>query len=1116
MQCKYSDKLFIRAYALYEAYKNDPERLGEEFAKAFTDPEVALNTVKNWIKGETVTPPPSSKTPVTSIQLDIDENDVGSYFADTAKYNQLKSFFKERILANTILSINLNNGEYNFIDGNAFVEGTNITIAQENILNFKNDLLNLITAALKIEPANLNIDSSDEEVTNAINTVLTAYGEYLHDNPTSEGDVYNAYVILKNFDSLLQNNSPYIKIDPSYLKAGIEGVTKYSLVPKVEHYSGYSGKDESADIMKQVSNLAGTILSLVPEIDAKGRILPSYIGTAGYNGAMETLKQALLYTTQFGEDTYKFRESFHKGESAFLDPNNPYNLSNLIDAFVSINTVNSKSTSDFSRFRQTYIHNKLRGINYFLFGDRTPAYVKNMFSRMFYKTEPTSYRVYQTDETGMFGAKSLESKMILTQKFAIQNIVNGGFNTIHSTNVADNIVSKYNPIITRNGDVEQLSLTTETGRTFSVDYKIGNKIEVGNTTENTDILKDFLQDAFSYTLPEDYATCMGETNYKWENDFLPFVIIGSKLALQRTKGKYGLLPSNIYNMDGTINIKSFNNTFLKIGERLGIIYGDSVKSVVSSLSGSKLPLFQLTSLEYNWQSCLYDAKNNPNTSQINNVLFSDEDLLLLPQIRNEVEVNGKIKSAVVLNQQELNKMQILDDFFFPYLLGGSDIDSGIYLQNAVFSDKARHFLPGWRLNKTIKNAVFSSIFGTGKTLKDIITESLNDNGEKLQEVARILKRDRHVLVARNLIHDYAEVFPSIFKPLALTSDGDTNAKNALKVLSEINKYISENFRSVDDLRKAFLDADVNFKEEVHASTNNLTKKVSINETFYNFLNASSSKENWETRINFLKAKEKRNLVSTILNGFDDSLKRKSNRDDKSSYFDLLVNWKPANRKDYNGFYNPNTKEFSFINKDGELHSIANTYFYLNLILNGEYNTLTLGELWAHPNKNKTKDADNYLEFSEASRYVNQIKRSVINGSTIHSFAQGILNEEGKANGVTEKIHIAIVKDRKAAVATPKGVESTIDSQDGAGRCTALQARLENNSVVDAYAGENKKTILHDIDAAYNTPVLLKWAVYAITNNLRRLSYSANDSLELQTRKMYSLDFNKNIDLAQEY
>lgn len=1116
MQCTYSKKLFIRAYALYEANKNNPEKLKESFAEAFTDPEVALTAVRNWVNRGGYIPPVNPKPTTSKIQLNVDENDVSSYFTDTTQYNNVKKDFKERILASAILFINKNNGLYTFINGNSLVKGTPFTVVQQNILKYKRELANKIITALKLPDVKFNLNTSNEDLTNAINNVISSYEEYLHSNPITENKVYNAYVILKNFDLLLKSQSAYIKIDSSYLKANLDGVTKYSLNPKVEHYSGFSGKDDSADIMKQISDLAETILSLTPEIDANGKILNSNIGTAGFNGAMETLKQAILYTTQLGTDTYKFRESYHNGEISLLDPKNKYNLNNLIGAFIRTNTLLSGGRSDFSKFRQTYLHNKLRGINFYLFGNNTPAYIKNMFSRMFYKTEPTSYRAYTTDENGFFSAKTLESRMILSQKFAIQNVANGGFKIINESNVSTNLIQKYRPTIQSSDQIETLKLTNRVGKSVFIDYSNGKTITIGNITGDLNVLKEFLQDGFSYIIPSDYATCMGETNYKWENDFAPIVVLGAKLALKKTGGNYGNFISGFIKANGEFNLKPLNNLFLHIGERLGIIYGDSVKSVVPSLSGSHLPLFQLTSLEYNWQSCLYDAKKNPNSAQRSGLIFSDEDLLLPPQIRSEVEIDGEQKAATNLSRKELNKINILDDFFFPYLFSTSEADSAIYLQNAVFSDKARHFLMGWRLNTIIKNDSITKVFGKNVTLKDIIKTSLNDNGEKLQEVIRLIKRDRHVLVARNIIDDYAKVFPEQFKNFTFSSDGDINAKNAVEVLLNINNFIANNFSSIDDLRNVFEKKHVGFIEETHATINNLNRKVNINETFFNYLSSTSTKENWAKREMFLKNKYAKNLSTTILNGLDEGLNRKINGTDSKSYIDILTSWKPDKVKNFKGFYNEHNREFSFVSKDGNLHPAANVAFYLNQFLNGDFNSLTVGEVWAHPNKNESKDASKYLEYSEASRYVNQIKRLVINGATIHSFAQGIKDENGNNCGVTSKIHVAVFKDRKASVFTPKGVEDTIDSQDGAGRCTALQARLENNSVVDAFAGENKKTIVHDIRSGYNTPTLLKWAVYAITNNLRRLSYGSIDNLENLTKKMYSLTFNKNINLKEDY
>lgn len=152
----------------------------------------------------------------------------------------------------------------------------------------------------------------------------------------------------------------------------------------------------------------------------------------------------------------------------------------------------------------------------------------------------------------------------------------------------------------------------------------------------------------------------------------------------------------------------------------------------------------------------------------------------------------------------------------------------------------------------------------------------------------------------------------------------------------------------------------------------------------------------------------------------------------------------------------------------------------------------------------------------ANRLANQIKRSVIFGSTIHPFAQGIYDNSGHKNGVTEMIDIAIIKDEQGKIYTPNGVSTNIDSQDGSGHCTALQSMLENNSLVDAYVGANKKTIVHDIDPETGVPVLLKWAVYSLTNDVRRMGFNSKSSVEELVKKMYGKTFDANLELDKDF
>lgn len=52
---------------------------------------------------------------------------------------------------------------------------------------------------------------------------------------------------------------------------------------------------------------------------------------------------------------------------------------------------------------------------------------------------------------------------------------------------------------------------------------------------------------------------------------------------------------------------------------------------------------------------------------------------------------------------------MIDDFFVPLATKSGKDDDAIYLQHATFSDKARHFVMGYRLNELF-NETFRNKF----------------------------------------------------------------------------------------------------------------------------------------------------------------------------------------------------------------------------------------------------------------------------------------------------------------------------------------------------------------------------------------------------------------------
>lgn len=109
-----------------------------------------------------------------------------------------------------------------------------------------------------------------------------------------------------------------------------------------------------------------------------------------------------------------------------------------------------------------------------------------------------------------------------------------------------------------------------------------------------------------------------------------------------------------------------------------------------------------------------------------------------------------------------------------------------------------------------------------------------------------------------------------------------------------------------------------------------------------------------------------------------------------------------------------------------------------------------------------------------------------------------------------------MNDMAGFVFTPNGEEDTIDSMDGSGISDALEARFESNSLLDARVGDNKKTIMMDVNRRLGKPILLKWAVYALTSRMRRDSFKSTASGELMCKKMRSKEIRLVTNIADYY
>lgn len=1087
-------------------------------------------------------------------------------------------------------------------------------------------------------PVYPNPEDSALEYDGKIQNALRTYRSFLISNENA-GKAYTEFAILQNFDELIKAKMPFIEFNE---KLVYDFADKYTYRgPSVEHYKGFTSS-ESAAIENQESDLAKILLSVIPEIDGEGKEIPgSFIGLSGFNSAMSSLKKAILYSPEIFTD--QSRETYFDGLNI--------DLNSLIDQYIAKLSDPRNKIDDNHR---TFLISKLRGIQKFVYGEDINPIIKNMFTQMFFKTESISYRAYAFDsDSNTFKGKNLASTIVNTQRYQLEDAIRGAVYLLTSnTDLAEKLRDKYNVVIDEEHATIFLSnMRNQIAITFGRvkgNPEIKFAVEQNQTSYTQAFLESAVSDFLSILIPDTYMRIgqqLSGNTFTLMQDFkMPLGLV--LLATYAPK-----LTRDIYKSPGIVNLIPYIQTLTEPAKKFSVIYGSETKNVVKSPSGNNLPTYQLTNMSYNSLSMIHDALNytqegiNPYE---NNYLVRIKGLLTAPQVRNEIKMGLTTKEASKLTIKELLHVSVLYDFYES--LNEGDI---IYLQNATFADKSTHYLVGYDTSVKINR----------KSLRERIDEILNGKAsDSITDLAFESRGNRIRAIVSNILETYRKVCQlqtngvAILNPNKFRCAVDFNFET-LEGLDTFLKYGQINVAkpgeianwkklTIESLTQAFADAGYVFKEEFYASKpkNESLGQIRVNETLMNYSRIFKDKGLWEARI----TKARRSFIANI-----EDNKWKWNRYDSGTMRKIWDKYRTILGSEW---FDENSGDMR-LHVGEKLHPILEAYFAADLFLSNEYNDLTIGEVFAHPNKNKKltnisgihdiysklgprtqsghiaiatwaslKDATSpfdtngniistrikgssdesfgntftpdvrlirpgmqwvptvkdavesyikavltsddphyqwireqcrsgrlkgktifyyselnepshataldylindfdwnsfdpdeflqeegtYEEFSEANRLIAQIKRSVAFGATYHPFAQNQLN------GVTSIIDIAVIDDMKGLVFTPNGQEDEVDSMDGSGISDALEARFESNSLLDARVGDNKKTIMMDVDRQLGAPVLLKWAVYALTSRVRRESFKSAASGELLCRKMRSKEIRLVENIAEYY
>lgn len=1026
----------------------------------------------------------------TKIVNEIPNDISGAYFGNSEGYTRMLKNFKREMIERSRIKVDFETGDVTDVNPDEIVEGYSLTTLNKNILEYKLKLINDLRSELKLAPIEVNFNMTDSELREQIFTVVNGAK---NKNLTPEG--FDAYIVLMKFDYLIQKEIPFIEIGKAYVKENLEGVSKYTYKgADVQHFTGWT-KSEYADSMDQSSELIRMILDYIPEVDEHGKpIEGTSINLAGFLSSMTSLREALLYEP--AGELLKVRDEIFKG--------NKMNMGKIIDSYINYleNYSSARSINDYYEKHITYLTSKLRSLKKYIFDENSAmdSTIRDIMKLMFFKNVQVAYRGYIVDpDTKDLSGKDLKGKLIDRQAYALMDSVASAiYKYRNNKTLFADFETKWN----NGAEIKSINgVTTITkGEGYlkfkpSINGKRDLKVETNFTFEE---MKELIFDLFDYIIPEDYIRIGSQINSKAWN---PVDELGSLVRL----GIMGIRGAGITFDNNFPVLNDYKNHFMQMGKTLSVICGSSTMNVIKSINGkSNYPLYSLTSLAYNFPF-LTRKHSEPGSIYENHFLLDSvmkdpsgneifiPGLVGSPMTRSDIYINKQLKSPSKATVSELARISFLNDFLQNVL---DPSQKYMYLQNATFADKNTHFLVSYALDRSVN--------GLGDNFRNIINQIMKTgNSKSLFDFTFKVRHDRIVKLVNNILEDYQTVFAEATNGLKSLEEIEIAINGAYAMFMQTNP--GTKLKLQDYVRERFKQAGVNFYENVHLSNGEINPVIKLYNSLYNTPGQSGTLDTskFEAR---LQEQRKRMVKDLLNNNFilnvnsDGSLVEKMGKAIQKGWVDEItgnVELAKVFRKNDKG-----QLERVVIDKynmdetllDPNLHIVLNpaleAYFMSDILLSNEYNELMIGGVYSHG------------KGAEAQRLIAQIKRSVIFGATIHPFAQGL------ANGVAENIKVAVIDDWKAAVQNIVGEEKlNQDSMDGAGISSPIQALLENNSLLDARVGWDKKTIMHDNDYRYGRPTLLKWAVYAMTNARRRMSAGSVISQEYLFKRMHNININ---------
>lgn len=526
-------------------------------------------------------------------------------------------------------------------------------------------------------------------------------------------DALDAYTILKNFDKLLKQVTPFIKIKDGF--ENVEAKNRYEFVGgKTDLWTSWT-TEEAVDISDQISDVVKRLLDYFTEYTNNGPT-KTPISQVGFYQVMTAFKKWLRETSledeQFGEEivgeTKSNRRKRIAGELLKLYRGNNEMLSKYFNLFYN----HFKKPTVASNFHK----DKMRGVKKML-DYNIDLTIKDMIWNLAFKEEKNIVET-TSFHNGSISNKRLEDNYKRREWFRIRSSISSRLYRFRNTEKDSftKFCKKYG-ICIENGDVilfrrevdergnsivnpviegvPEVILTSKDGNSFSTETKINGTIVSGASSIPNNFAKTFIEELLDTPVPDNYGSIIEQMSGG-----------GTKLGLMSLYGNaigvilHGAFDTNAVDFENrydeereSVSLKKYNLSFKALQEFLGKAYSADITPVNKNEFGNNVAAYTLTSMVHHLERLVLEMELNPRHSYKTNPVFKQirsgnvGDII----VRGDVDIMGKKKQARNLTVSEVAYLGIICDFWNSFKKKyGEGEENYITFQNTTNSDKNTH------------------------------------------------------------------------------------------------------------------------------------------------------------------------------------------------------------------------------------------------------------------------------------------------------------------------------------------------------------------------------------------------------------------------------------------